>query len=130
MSKAWLHHKGRNKHHPQYWFDPECKEYLDMPYKYAVEKICDMVAASKVYKRKNYNTQYVYDYWQKIRAKREIGERTKTFIDMVVTDLKDFGQKYVLNKKYMKATYKKAFTTTVVQNPLPEQGETIEQVTI
>ena len=121
MSKAWLHHKGRNKHHPQYWFDPECKQYLDMPYKYVVEKVCDMLAASKVYKGKNYSTQYVYEYWQKIRGKREIGEKTKLFLDQVMLDLKDKGQKYVLNKKYMESTYQAVFSQNL-EAPLPEQG--------
>ena len=25
-SKAWIHHKGRNKHHFEYWLDPANKE--------------------------------------------------------------------------------------------------------
>ena len=25
-SKVWLHHKGRNKHHYEYWLDPANKE--------------------------------------------------------------------------------------------------------
>ena len=25
-SKAWLHHKGRNKHHPEYWIDMSLPE--------------------------------------------------------------------------------------------------------
>ena len=53
MSRAWLHHKGRNKHHTEYWFDAECAEQPLMPYKYAVECVCDKLAATKTYAGKN-----------------------------------------------------------------------------
>ena len=36
-SKAWLHHKGRNKHHHEYWFDYAAPLKAPViPYKYAV----------------------------------------------------------------------------------------------
>ena len=48
-SEAWLHHKGRNKHHIEYWLDPECSVTPLMPYRYAVECACDKLAATYVY---------------------------------------------------------------------------------
>ena len=37
-SKAWLHHKGRNKHHPEYWYDSHATVQTPMiPYKYVAE---------------------------------------------------------------------------------------------
>jgi hypothetical protein len=51
-SKAWLHHKGRNKHHVDYWQDimPDgYTEPIQMPTKYFVEMLCDRVAASMIY---------------------------------------------------------------------------------
>lgn len=51
-SKAWLHHRGRNKHHPEYWYDESApiKSPL-IEYKYAVEMVCDKLAAGIVYSR-------------------------------------------------------------------------------
>lgn len=46
-SKAWLHHKGRNKHHFEYWYDFNTPDKTPIiPYKYTVELICDNIAAS------------------------------------------------------------------------------------
>ncbi len=55
-SSAWLHHKGRNKHHYEYWIDygltvsPDCMQPVPMPDKYLAEMIMDRIAASKVYR--------------------------------------------------------------------------------
>ena len=54
MSRAWLHHKGRNKHHIEYWLDGDCAEHPMMPYKYAVECVCDKLAATKTYAERAY----------------------------------------------------------------------------
>ena len=57
-SQAWLHHKGRNRHHYEYWndYNPKTKqiENVEMPVKYVIEMFCDRVAASKIYNGKNY----------------------------------------------------------------------------
>ena len=55
-SSAWLHHKGRNRHHYEYWVDYSIKEVpggiapIEMPVKYVAEMLMDRIAASKVYK--------------------------------------------------------------------------------
>lgn len=54
-SSAWLHHKGRNKHHYEYWIDYSMQDVpggmapVPMPYRYIAEMIMDRIAASKVY---------------------------------------------------------------------------------
>ena len=50
-SKAWLHHKGRNPHHYEYWQDNFDKggEPLKMPYRYALELVCDYLGAGKAF---------------------------------------------------------------------------------
>lgn len=59
-SSAWLHHKGRNKHHYEYWIDYASSggnvvmEGMRMPEKYVVEMFVDRIAASKVYKGRAY----------------------------------------------------------------------------
>ena len=52
-SSAWLHHKGRNKHHFEYWTDinPATRRYepVEMPRRYLAEMVMDRIAACKTY---------------------------------------------------------------------------------
>ena len=105
MSLAWLHHKAKNKHHPEYWLDAECAVPPLMPYKYAVECVCDKLAATKTYNGKNYTPDKALLHWQKYGGLVDANPRTKAFIEKVFTDLINHGEKYILNKKYMKGTY-------------------------
>ena len=61
-SKAWLHHKGRNRHHFEYWTDynPATRSLapVKMPIRYVKEMFCDRVAASKVYMGEKYTVRY------------------------------------------------------------------------
>ena len=58
-SYAWLHHRGRNPHHWEYWLDNFSKgtEPLKIPYKYAMEMICDWIGAGKVYNKTGWTRQ-------------------------------------------------------------------------
>ena len=105
VSRAWLHHKGRNKHHIEYWLDPDCAETPLMPYKYAVECICDKLAATKTYKGKEYSPDKLIEHWEKYGSKVNGNPKTMAFIERVFRDIRDHGEKFVLNKKYMKKTY-------------------------
>ena len=72
-SAAWLHHKGRNPHHWEYWFDvsPQTHRYeaVRMPIDYLKESFCDRVAASKIYKGENYTDASALEYF---RSKKEM----------------------------------------------------------
>ena len=105
MSYAWLHHKGRNKHHIEYWLDPDCEVTPPMPYKYAVECVCDKIAATKTYKKKEYTEEMPLLHWQRYGNKVDGNPKTMEFIERVFLDLKEHGEKFVLNKKYMKKTF-------------------------
>lgn len=66
-SKAWLHHKGRNKHHWEYWTDfynGEIKP-IEIPLKYLKEMCCDMIGASKAYLKDKYNPEEPLNYFIK-----------------------------------------------------------------
>jgi len=56
-SYAWLHHRGRNPHHWEYWVDNLSSggEALKMPIKYVKEMICDWIGAGKAYDFDNWN---------------------------------------------------------------------------
>ncbi|MBR5348295.1 MAG: catalase [Lachnospiraceae bacterium] len=68
-SRAWMHHKGRNKHHFEYWSDHNVvtKQYepVPMPMRYVIEMFCDRVAASKIYNRGHYNDRMPLEYYLK-----------------------------------------------------------------
>ncbi len=107
-SLAWIHHKGRNKHHIIYWYDKGNKVQIDMPFKYAVEYICDEIAASKSYSGKNYTNEMPYQYWvAKQKGKALTNKNMENFFDTVFKDLKDYGEKKVLKKKYLRNLYDK-----------------------
>ena len=71
-SNAWLHHKGRNKHHYEYWQDNFDKggESLEMPMKYTLEMLCDYYGAGRAYSGKGGNDLYESEYlwWQKKKS--------------------------------------------------------------
>ena len=70
-SSAWLHHKGRNRHHFEYWIDYSAVEIkggmapAPMPVKYVVEMFMDRIAASKVYEKENYNDAKPLEYFMR-----------------------------------------------------------------
>ena len=113
VSRAWLHHKGRNKHHIEYWLDPDAPQTPVMPYKYAVECVCDKLAATHVYAGKNYSTDLPLLHWEKYGSKVDGNPKTMAFIDKVFHDVAEHGEKFVLNKKYMRATYDMIHNGTV-----------------
>lgn len=68
LSLAWLHHKGRNKHHYEYWIDygldgSKTLIGMKMPVNYVVEMFLDRIAASKVYQGKNYKDSDPWNYF-------------------------------------------------------------------
>jgi hypothetical protein len=67
-SEAWMHHKGRNKHHFEYWIDLRQNgagelEGKRMPNRYLAEMVCDRIAASKVYKGEAYTPDASLAYY-------------------------------------------------------------------
>lgn len=70
-SAAWMHHKGRNKHHYEFWQDnfDNGGEALIMPYKYALEMICDYLGAGRAYNEKDFTFKSTLDWWLKKKEK-------------------------------------------------------------
>lgn len=107
-SLSWIHHKACNKHHYEYWYDVASESVPVMPYKYAVEMVCDRVAASKNYNGDKYSDGDVYDYFL-IEIKKYgymMNPMTRKFLEKALLDLKNNGEKYVFRKSYFKVTYK------------------------
>ena len=105
-SEAWLHHKGRNKHHLQYWVDENSPIQTPIiPYKYAVEMICDKLAAGMIYKGKEFTPQYELDYWNEERKVVQVNTKIDKFITVVLTKCVDDGIDNTLKKKKIKSIY-------------------------
>ena len=95
-SAAWMHHKGRNRHHFEYWIDvdPKTKLYgpVEMPVKYVAEMFCDRVAASKIYKGKDYHQGYPLEYLQRGHALSYMHEKTGALLLNWLTVLAQQGE--------------------------------------
>lgn len=98
FSSAWLHHKGRNKHHYEYWVDygtdgRKCLIGMKMPVKYVVEMFLDRVAASKVYKGTAYKDSDPLEYFKKGGTDDYVmHEDTKRLLDRLLTMLAEKGE--------------------------------------
>ena len=96
-SVAWLHHKGRNRHHFEYWTDYNPKEKgvltpVKMPFKYVIEMFCDRVAASKIYMKENYNDASPLEYFLRSKKTRFIHPETSDFLESLLVMLKEKGE--------------------------------------
>lgn len=107
-SKAWLHHKGRNPHHAEYWVDDYGPIQLPMiPYPYVVEMICDKLAAGMVYNGKKFTTQTELAYWEKERKIIRINSKVEAMITEVLTQIAQKDINAVLKQKNLKELYHK-----------------------
>lgn len=98
-SKAWMHHKGRNKHHFEYWTDYDFKTKqmvgMPMPDKYIKEMFCDRVAASKIYQGDKYTDDSSLKYFEMGRNRRAtlIHEQTSKKLEYLLIMLAEKGEK-------------------------------------
>lgn len=97
-SAAWLHHKGRNKHHYEYWIDYSAKEIeggmkpARMPVRYVVEMFMDRIAASKVYNKGHYKDSYPLDYYLSGKNKNLLHEKTRKQLEILLYMLAEKGE--------------------------------------
>ena len=103
-STAWLHHKGRNKHHFEYWTDYNMKERrvmpVKVPFRYVAEMFCDRVAASKIYRGEKYEDSYPLSYFLKGKPNRFIHPETSEELESLLTMLATEGE--VSTFRYLK----------------------------
>ena len=96
-SLAWMHHKGRNRHHYEYWTDYSTVtkkiESIKMPLVFVIEMFCDRVAASKTYKKKDYSPSHPLEYLHMGKAGPLMHEDTYRLLEELLTMLKEKGEK-------------------------------------
>lgn len=107
-SKAWLHHKGVNKHHEEYWYDWNAPVKAPIiPYKYAIEMLCDSVAAGLVYKGKKWTKGYPLYYWENFKNKELFHPKMIEFLNDIYKEISIYGVDKVFKKEYLRKKYEK-----------------------
>ena len=111
-SSSWLHHKGRNKHHFEYWMDytmPGTSDQLligmKMPVRYVVEMFMDRIAACKVYQKDAYTDASPLEYHERSkRVKAVMHPETIALIEKLMKMLAEEGEEktFAYTKKIVK----------------------------
>lgn len=95
-STAWMHHKGRNRHHYEYWTDLNVQtgryESVPMPRKYLVEMVMDRRAACMTYQGKNYTDASAWEYFDNSRERHLMHPELEKQLDFLLTMLRDQGE--------------------------------------
>lgn len=109
-SPAWLHHKGRNKHHLEYWIDyapagDHKMAGMKMPFCYTAEMFCDRVAASKNYQKKNYRDSHPWEYYDRSKDHYILHPQTRETLESLLLLLKEQGEEKTFD--YLKEEVKR-----------------------
>ena len=96
-SEAWMHHKGRNRHHYEYWTDMSREsgryEAIPMPRRYLVEMVMDRRAACMTYLGDKYHSGTPLEYLERSRERNLMHPQTKRELEYILTMLRDEGEK-------------------------------------
>ena len=93
-SLGWLHHKGRNRHHWEYWLDFDVNKRLvgmPMPLEFIAEMFCDRVAASMIYQKERYTDRSALDYYLHSKNHVIMHPRTAAILESWLTSLASHG---------------------------------------
>ncbi|BCN28764.1 DUF5662 family protein [Anaeromicropila herbilytica] len=101
-SSAWLHHKGRNKHHFEYWIDysvnrGEGMVGMKMPVKYVAEMFIDRMCASKNYNKNTYTNRHPLEYYEKGKHRIIMNKDTRALLEKLLLMLASDGEDKTLH---------------------------------
>ena len=87
-TSAWLHHKGRNKHHLEYWIDYSTTKTgltgMKIPLRYVCEMVCDRVAASQIYLGDKYTDASAWEYYQRSKDHYLMHPETRALLEKLL----------------------------------------------
>lgn len=107
-SLAWQHHKGRNRHHYEYWQDDfdHGGHPIQMPFRYALELICDYLGAGEAYNGQGFTFADKYDWWQKKLEKPvAMPPQTVMFVGEILGELARINDITVLKRDQAREIY-------------------------
>lgn len=94
-SNAWLHHKGHNKHHWEYWTDFDATDgrvlAAEIPIRYVIEMVCDWIGAGKAYLKKEWTQASPKAHYVKMRPGRHFHPNTDKLLIEFVDLISDQG---------------------------------------
>lgn len=102
LSMAWLHHKGRNKHHYEYWQDnfDRGTTHLVMPFRYALEMVCDYLGAGNAYSKRDFSLAGELEWWEnKKKNGVAMSSEILSFVDIMMKTMADENSVDVLDRK-------------------------------
>lgn len=96
FSTAWMHHKGRNRHHYEYWTDYVGPDHelvgVPMPANYLAEMFCDRIAASRIYKKRKYKDYMPLEYFYHTKEQRLMPPSTHEMLEKLLIMVLDEGE--------------------------------------
>ena len=111
VSTSWLHHKGRNKHHFEYWIDYSLDPDkiimgAPMPRKYVAEMAMDRISASRNYMGTEYTDQHPLEYYRKgADSMWFVHPQTKRELERILRIISEKGEDAMI--RYVKNQYLK-----------------------
>lgn len=110
LSLSWLHHKGRNRHHFEYWLDydphvPGNVTGMLMPRRFVAEMFCDRIAASRVYEKEEYTQASAAQFFYRSRGRYLMHDTTRRELGFLLSYLAVHGEKSGLS--YIRSEYLK-----------------------
>lgn len=105
-SDAWLHHKGRNKHHYEYWIDFNPKDpkaplrIAPMPDRYIIEMFMDRIAACKVYNGEAFTQEDPLNYYNLGNTAQFLHPHTQMVLEGLLKMYARKGEEYTF--KYIR----------------------------
>ncbi len=121
VSTSWLHHKGRNKHHFEYWIDymPDSDPKLAgcrMPLKYVAEMIADRYAACVAYNGEKYTSADPWNYYSKGASHLTMDDDTRAVLEAALLKMRDDGEEeaFAYVKRLLKITKGRDYDASIV----------------
>jgi hypothetical protein len=119
ISYAWMHHKGRNTHHYEYWQDnfDNGGQPVRMPYEDAVEMLCDFLGAGRAYMGKDFTFKKEYEWWlNRCKKPLAIHPHTQDFISWIMAQLaRDESTELTLTSRYLRFIYEYLLDTDAMR---------------
>lgn len=121
VSTSWLHHKGRNRHHHEYWtdFTPSKEPYIigcRMPMKYLAEQVADRYAACVAYNGENYNQGDAWKYFERESKFLLMDQDTRAVLEAALKLMRDKGEEeaFAFMKKLLRLERGRNYDASII----------------
>ena len=113
-SSAWLHHKGRNRHHFEYWIDYAVNPKdgfigAKMPKRFVAEMVIDRISASRNYQKENYTCRSAWEYYARAKDVYVMNDETRFLLEYLLKMTAAKGEAYTfsyMRKKLLRHRYR------------------------